>query len=299
MFTHSFGYARQAGIATTLALIVTFGIASPALADDGAADPDAVAAKTRCSSAVDALLATDVVAANIADPESSTVQYLCAADAIQLTEATSDPTTDYTVVQDTATGEITDLTGLSAAEVADSTIPVELDQPAVAATPTVSSARSKQPSIQLTGGTVNSQYRSSGSTIITYGDVGKWSAQVRVSMWISLAFVSHTLEVTYQPLTGGHTIHMDMPMRMQRVIFPIQTVDSTVVSVGYYSAGAVTKQFRLSSLYQRQEKYYPETYNNKLWDLGRGTFNVSLNFTLPTFQCYKTVQCKYPDGRAA
>ena len=285
---------RQITLGLSIALIASVITAGPANASSTAAASDAVAAETACTSSVTALLTDETVAGNIADPNSGGVQYLCASDAVQITDVTSDAAEDYTVVEDTSTGAIVDLTGLTDQEKAAATASVDMNLSAPA---TLAVTGPSKTGVAST--TVNSQYRSSGSTIITYGVVGQWSAQVRVSMWISLAWVSHTLEVTYQPLTAGHTIHMDMPMRMQRTSWLAQTVDSTVVSVGYYSSAPITRQFRLSSLYQQAEKYYPETYNNKLWDMGRGTFNVNLNFRLPTFQCYKTVQCKYPNGAAA
>ncbi|TFC29166.1 hypothetical protein E3O55_09840 [Cryobacterium sp. MDB1-18-2] len=323
MFRRFFRFETAAAVAGLIASTLVFGASHAAVADDivqpQISGAESAVVHTECLSDVNALLDDTVVAAAVDQSGSDAVNYVCADNAVSV-EATQAKASEelFSAVKNTDTGVITDLTGLSDAEVAEAAVPVVLDAPeATPVTPQsyprpassspqfifASTAVNKR-AFSLASTTVNTQYRSSGSTIIDYGQVSNqgntFHAQIRVSMLLSLVFVKHTVQISYTPLSA-RPVSVQIPIRMQRVAWPFdQTVDSTVANGGTSSTSSYTSPLmNIYTVARSTDKYYVEQYNTVLLDRFAGRFNVVASFRLPTFQCYKTVQCKYPNGRAA
>jgi hypothetical protein len=197
-----------------------------------------------------------------------------------------------------ATGKPVDLTGLNQKEKAEKAPAIILGPTAITPEPLPSASNSL---VQIQSTTINHTYRASSNNTIYWGSrttagVLIWSSSARVTSWISLQNTAHAFNVSYTSL-GGRQIDMIIPVRMQQH-FPFwadDTVDSIFYSPFYY--GTSYSYTAYISTPDGAGKFFPELHNMSLHDRAAGrSFAIGGNIQYPRFQCYVTINCKYPNG---
>jgi hypothetical protein len=272
----------------------------------GTTVPPAAAASTSgtlpaaCESEAKNLVAHSSIQGAVKADRDSFIGFTCVDDLVTVEAKGKAGPAKATVVKK-AKGKPVDLTGLSKKEKDEQAPAIMLGPDAITPEP-LPAASSSLVQIQTT--TINHAYRASSNNTIYWGSrttagVLLWSSSVRVTSWISLQNTYHPFNVTYTSL-GGRQIDMTIPVRMQEHIrwATDPTRDTRSYSPWYY--GTYFSETGSLRTPDAAGKFFPELYNMSLQDRAAGrSFSIGGNIQYPRFQCYWTVNCKYPNGAEA
>ncbi|WP_406631841.1 hypothetical protein [Amycolatopsis sp. WGS_07] len=148
---------------------------------------------------------------------------------------------------------------------------------------------------------IESQYRASTQEVIWYAIIENGAPTFVSYVWkrsiISLQMRSHRIEVSWVQLQK-RPITFEIPIRTREDV-PLwwdRTVDDQLL-------GGITYQTSKKDVaYMSTDGpgvFYWEMYDRYINDETQGRFKVTYDMEGPHFRCYKTVPCKYPNGKEA
>lgn len=251
-----------------------------------------------CESVVATLTESEVMQEALGKLDSEETMFTCMG-GVATVEAQDDSGEPLaTLVLDEDQGEIIDLTGLNDEEAAEIAPTVALGTVDEVEPSTVAPSHD---GIMLYGSsTVNHQYRGSATDKIIWGEKRNgrtiWQESATVSAWISLQKTQHPVNVGY---VSRRAIDMTIPTRFRTHLraLPDPKFAPTIFSpFGSKKSWNQTNYMEVSGA----GKFYVELYGMSLYDsVVKKNYKIAFNITLPRFQCYKTVVCKYPNGKVA
>lgn len=128
-----------------------------------------------------------------------------------------------------------------------------------------------------------------------------WSRSTRLFLRTTVGgYTKSWLTVTSTP-AGRYQISFEGTAHVRRHLRGMLDVthDSALLTQRTYSSNTWSNKASLLNA-RGAGKYYQVLTNIKINDRSKGRkFNVSNSFTMPRFQCYKTVVCKFPGGKPA
>lgn len=303
MTFHQLRYTVIKGaIAIALVAMVTVSAVSTAAADP--ANPRSIPAE--CDGVAQSLVTHRSIQEAVKADRSTFIGFTCLDDVITVEARAKgsgrDGEATSTVVQQGASGRPVDLTGLTQEERDEKAPSIVLGPEAISSEPLPSSEGGSGFSTLST--TINHSYRASSNDTVYWGQrtsagVLLWYSSARVTSWISLQNTYHQFNVTYTSL-GGRLIDMTIPVRMREHFqwWPDGTVDTRSYSPWYYGTYFTETSYLRTP--DAAGKFYPELYNMSLQDRAAGrSFSIGGTIQYPRFQCYWTVNCKYPNGAEA